>query len=58
MGATEDAMFTPAMVAATAKAWGATPVMVDDIGHDVMLDVGWERVADKLADWVLESTGR
>jgi pimeloyl-ACP methyl ester carboxylesterase len=57
MGATEDAIFTPAMVAATAEAWGASPVMFDDIGHDVMLDVGWERVANGLADWVLESNG-
>jgi alpha-beta hydrolase superfamily lysophospholipase len=57
MGATEDAIFTPAMVAATAKAWDAAPVMFDEIGHDVMLDVGWERVADGLADWVLKSTG-
>jgi len=57
MGATEDAIFTPAMVAATAEAWGAIPVMFDEIGHDVMLDVGWERVADRLADWVLKSSG-
>jgi alpha-beta hydrolase superfamily lysophospholipase len=57
VGATEDAIFTPAMVSATAEAWGASPVMFDEIGHDVMLDVGWERVADRLADWVLESTG-
>ena len=57
MGATDDAIFTPAMVAATAEAWRATPVMFDEIGHDVMLDVGWERVADGLADWVLQSTG-
>lgn len=53
MGATEDAIFTPAMVEATATAWGTTPVMFDAIGHDVMLDLGWERVADALADWVL-----
>lgn len=57
LGATEDAIFTPAMVAATAHAWGAKPVMFDGIGHDVMLDVGWEGVADRLADWVLESIG-
>lgn len=56
MGATEDAIFTPVMVAATAEAWGATPVMFDEIGHDVMLDVGWELVADRLAEWVLENT--
>ena len=55
-GATEDAIFTPAMVAATAAAWGVTPLMFDEIGHDLMLDLGWERVADQLADWVLQST--
>ena len=55
--ATHRNELTAAMVAATAEAWGATAVMFDEIGHDVMLDVGWERVADGLADWVLESTG-
>ena len=57
LGATEDALFTPAMAAATAAGWGATPVMLDGIGHDVMLDAGWERAADTLADWVLSNTG-
>lgn len=53
IGASEDAIFTPAEVAATARAWGTEPVPIDNIGHDVMLDDGWERVADALADWVL-----
>jgi len=52
VGATEDALFTPAMAAAAAAGWGTTPVMLDGIGHDVMLDAGWERAADTLADWV------
>jgi alpha-beta hydrolase superfamily lysophospholipase len=55
LGATQDAIFTPHMVAATAQAWGATPVMFDQIGHDVMLDAGWERIADAFADWVLQN---
>lgn len=57
VGATEDAIFTPAMVADTARGWGTTPVMLDGLGHDLMLDVGWERAADTLAEWVLAHTG-
>jgi pimeloyl-ACP methyl ester carboxylesterase len=53
VGAERDEIFTPKEVAATARAWGTEPVMVDGIAHDVMLDPGWERVADLLADWVL-----
>ncbi|WP_187271804.1 alpha/beta hydrolase [Aeromicrobium terrae] len=52
VGAERDEIFTPKEVAATARAWGTEPVMVDT-AHDVMLDAGWERVADLLADWVL-----
>lgn len=57
VGAVQDGLFTPDMVARTAKGWGTEPVMVDGIGHDLMLDDGWERVADLLADWVLAQTG-
>lgn len=58
LGAAEDAIFTPADVAATAKAWGTSPVMVSGIGHDVMLDEGWEQVADQLSDWVVSNSPR
>ncbi|WP_183406961.1 alpha/beta hydrolase [Nocardioides marmorisolisilvae] len=53
LGATDDTIFPPADVAATAKAWGTEPVMVSGIAHDVMLDPGWKRVAETLASWVL-----
>jgi alpha-beta hydrolase superfamily lysophospholipase len=53
LGAGDDAIFTRSEVAATAQAWGTKPLMIHGIGHDVMLDDGWEQVADALADWVL-----
>jgi pimeloyl-ACP methyl ester carboxylesterase len=53
LGAGEDPIFPASDVAATAAAWGTDPVMVPDLGHDVMLDSGWERVAAVLAEWVL-----
>jgi pimeloyl-ACP methyl ester carboxylesterase len=53
VGAVADPIFGPKDVAATAAAWGTEAVMLDGIGHDVMLDAGWERTADLLADWVL-----
>lgn len=57
LGAGDDPIFPEADVAATASAWGTTPVTVPDIGHDVMLDVGWEQVAERLATWVLDQVG-
>ncbi|WP_370246740.1 alpha/beta hydrolase [Nocardioides sp.] len=53
VGAGEDTIFGADDVAATAAAWGTAPVMLPDLGHDLMLDDGWERTADLLADWVL-----
>ncbi len=53
LGAGQDAFFSPQDVADTARAWGVDAHMVDGIGHDLMLDDGWESVADRLADWVL-----
>ncbi|MCW2755669.1 MAG: hypothetical protein JWQ32_3080 [Marmoricola sp.] len=58
LGAGEDPIFSRAETAATAQAWGTEPVMIEGIGHDVMLDVGWEAVADQLSAWVLSNSPR
>lgn len=51
-GATDDAIFTPKEVAATARAYGTEPVMFDGMGHDMMLDPQWRRVADTILAWL------
>ena len=53
VAAGEDAIFRAQDSTATARAWRAPLTTVDGIGHDLMLDDGWERVADVVADWVL-----
>jgi pimeloyl-ACP methyl ester carboxylesterase len=54
LGAADDTIFRVADVEATAAAWGTEAVIVPGIGHDVMLDHGWERVADQVIAWVRE----
>lgn len=53
MAAGADTIFSAADTDATARAWRADLTTFDGIGHDLMLDTGWEQVADALADWVL-----
>lgn len=55
VGAGADPIFNASEVAQTARAWGTEPVVFDGIGHDVMLDDGWEQVADHLAAWTLRT---
>ena len=52
IGAGDDAIFTPTEVRATATAWDGTADVVDDIAHDMMLDTGWESVADRVGRWI------
>ena len=44
----EDAIFTPAEIEKTAAAYGREAGMFADMAHDMMLEDGWERVADSI----------
>ncbi len=54
LGAERDEIFPPATVEKTAAAYGTTAEVFDGMGHDMMLDTGWEAVADRIAAWVAD----
>ena len=36
----------------TARAYGTHAVLFPGMGHDMMLVAGWQRVADRIIDWL------
>lgn len=52
LGALEDGAVTPDEVRATARAYRTEPVFFADMGHNMMLEPGWESVAERIADWL------
>lgn len=54
LGAENDAIFTPDEVAATAKAYHTEAGMFSDMAHDMMLETGWQAVADRILNWLEE----
>jgi pimeloyl-ACP methyl ester carboxylesterase len=48
LGAELDAFLTIDEVVRTARAYGTEPEIVAGIGHDMMLDQGWQAVADRV----------
>lgn len=55
MGADDDVFIPTWEVMATARVYGAEPVILPDLAHAMMLDTGWERAAEALLGW-LDST--
>lgn len=55
LGAELDGFFTPREVAATARAYRTEPVMFPAMGHNMMLEQGWEAVADRIDRWLGET---
>jgi len=56
LGAQNDTVIFPFMVQATARKYGTTAEIFQDMAHDVMLEAGWEKVAKRILEW-LNSNG-
>ena len=54
LGGARDACFPPATLRRLAAAYGATLHLFAGMGHDLMLDQGWEQVTDAVMGWVRE----
>jgi pimeloyl-ACP methyl ester carboxylesterase len=52
LGGARDAIFHPNEIHATAAAYGTQAVLFPNIAHDMMLEPGWQAVADTLIAWL------
>ena len=52
LGGANDALATESDVRSAARFYGAEWAMMDDVGHDMMLDVRWQVVAERIAGWL------
>jgi pimeloyl-ACP methyl ester carboxylesterase len=57
LGGAKDALFTPRMIRSTANAYGLRAEIFPDMAHVMMLEPGWQRVADYIIDWLLTLPG-
>lgn len=56
-GASEDHMIDADDVDATASAYGRKPIYVPEVGHDMMIDLHWERAAEIIASEIVKQLG-
>ncbi len=56
LGGEMDTIFPPAVVKSTARAYGTKAEIIDHIAHDMMLDSGWETVADRVLEELSATT--
>ena len=52
IGAEKDTVIFTSMVQATARRYGTSAKIFPDIAHDVMLEAGWEQVAEAILKWL------
>jgi pimeloyl-ACP methyl ester carboxylesterase len=54
LGAAQDTIFHPSEIDATATAYHTQAVILSDMAHDMMLEAGWQRAADRIIAWLNE----
>jgi len=52
MGAADDHLISPSEVEATARAYHTQAEAFPDMAHDMMLEAGWQKVADRILAWL------
>lgn len=52
LGAERDVMVPPGQVEQCARAYGVDSEIFSGMGHALMLETGWQRVADRIIDWL------
>ena len=55
LGAERDSFFTVAEVRSTARAYQTEAEIFLGMGHDMMLDTDWRKVADRIAAWIQDT---
>ncbi len=54
IGAKDDIIFLPDEIEATAAAYGTKPEIFGGMAHDMMLEDGWQAVANRILQWLDE----
>ena len=52
MGASDDGIFSPRQIRATAARYATAPVIVARTGHDMMLEDTWKATAGHIDAWL------
>jgi pimeloyl-ACP methyl ester carboxylesterase len=54
LGGTDDRLVSPDEVRTTARAYGTEAELFSNMAHDMMLEAGWQAVADRILNWLNE----
>jgi pimeloyl-ACP methyl ester carboxylesterase len=52
LGGEDDFLFSPKQMMGVAERYNSELIMFNGMGHDLMLDHGWENAADAIYNWI------